>query len=400
MKRILLLCCILISLSVNNSHAESIIKNIVLTWQGNPQTSQTITWQTLNKDEARYLYYREINAKQWQKLEAKVENFDNEEGIIYINTITLNNLKSNTDYIYAIGNNNEILEEGNFKTANSKNPKFIIFGDSQSINYNTWQKTLNNAYNANANSDFFVNVGDLVDVGQRYGQWKMFLESSKDVSKRINFVPVVGNHETYVGDGTFSMPTYFTQQLKVPPNGPPELQGQVYSFDYGQIHFVVLDSQFGEERQFVPTSLKIQKEWLQRDLAHTDKPYKIVLLHRPPYHSSAGNNLDITAEFIPIFDLYKVNMVFSGHDHVVAKTYPLKENKYNSAGTTYFICGRSGTKTYNNKEQKSYQEYFYNITDQPTYFIVEFVNNAFVVKAFKQDGTMIQENVINVNNGK
>ena len=65
MKRILLLCCILISLSVNNSHAESIIKNIVLTWQGNPQTSQTITWQTLNKDEARYLYYRAINAKQW-----------------------------------------------------------------------------------------------------------------------------------------------------------------------------------------------------------------------------------------------------------------------------------------------------------------------------------------------
>lgn len=101
------------------------------------------------------------------------------------------------------------------------------------------EKTLNNAYNATTSKDF-VNVGDLVDVGQRYGQWKMFLESSKDVIKRINFVPVVGNHETYVGDGTFSMPTYFTQQLKVPPNGPPELQGQVYSFDYGQIHFVVL----------------------------------------------------------------------------------------------------------------------------------------------------------------
>lgn len=389
----------LIILSAKIAHAdESAIKNIVLTWQGDPKTSQTITWQSLNKTVANYLYYRDNSSKPWLKVEAKVEEFNNDEGKVYINTVELNNLTSNMKYYYAIGNYSEILEEGTFKTADDKNPKFLVFCDSQSINYGTWQKTLNNAYYANPDSSFFVDIGDLVDIGQKYSQWKMFLENSKDINKKINLVPVVGNHETYAGDGTFVMPTYFTQQLKVPNNGPQALKGQVYSFEYGQIHFVVLDSQFGEEKNYVPDSLKIQKEWLERDLSNTDKPYKIVFLHRPPYHSSHGNILDISAQFIPIFDLYNVNLVFSGHEHVVAKTFPLKENKFNTFGTTYFICGRSGTKTYDNKEQKNYQEYFYNIIDQPTYFTVELINNAFQVKAFKQDGTLIEKSVIKVNN--
>lgn len=376
--------------------ANAAVENIILTYQDDPRHSQSITWQTKTKDVANFLYVTTDKTKNWAKYQATIQEFVTTDELIYLHTVKLNDLKSDQQYFYEISNSHEKLEEGTFKTAGEKNPKFLIFGDSQSVNYSTWQQTLTNAVKFNPTVDFFVNVGDLVDVGQDYKQWQKFLAASKIISKNLSFVPVVGNHETYVGDGTFNMPTYFTTQLKVPTNGPPELKGQVYSFDYGQIHFVVLDSQFGEERAFVPNSLELQKQWLIRDLSNNKKPYIIVFMHRNPYHSGNSSKLEATAGFIPIFDLYKVNLVFCGHEHVVAKTYPLIADKNDENGTSYFTCGRSGTKIYNNKEQKSYHEYFYNITAQPTYFTVELNDNAFVVKAYTQDGNLLQDSIIKV----
>lgn len=146
-------------------------------------------------------------------------------------------------------------------------------------------------------------MGDLVDNGQQYTQWKSWFAAIAGYSNQIPIVPVVGNHETYtpIPENKFSLPIYFTQQFKVEQNGPEGLKGQVYSFDYGNAHFVILDSQLGEERRFLPDSLERQQAWLAKDLAATNKLWKFVFIHRPAYHNRQAESLPDpkTAAFIP-----------------------------------------------------------------------------------------------------
>ena len=93
--------------------------------------------------------------------------------------------------------------------------KFLVFGDSQSSQYSVWQTTLHKAYQANKEAAFFINVGDLVDVGQDYAQWKAWFDAAQGVIDTIPAMPVAGNHEAYTPERRFSMPILFTAQLNV-----------------------------------------------------------------------------------------------------------------------------------------------------------------------------------------
>ena len=48
-------------------------------------------------------------------------------------------------------------------------------------------------------------------------------------------------------------------------------QNQYYSFDYGDVHFIVINTQDDEMAEFEPDLLNEQIKWLENDLATTDK---------------------------------------------------------------------------------------------------------------------------------
>ena len=233
-------------------------------------------------------------------------------------------------------------------------------------------------------------MGDLVDVGQDYEQWKAWFAAAKGVIDAIPVMPVTGNHEMYTPDKDFSRPVLFTAQFSLPLNGPKGLKEQVYSFDYGDVHFVVLDSQASEQHHFTPNILAMQKLWLEKDLAGTDKRWKIVLLHRPPYDNKTfRDNAAIRKAFVPIFDKYQVDVVFTGHDHVYARTYPLRAGEKSLHGTVYVATGRSGSKTYRLTSENQLNEFFYNPQEEPNYLTVDVKLDRITVKAFKQSGALI-----------
>lgn len=378
--------------------ADSQIHALTLTWTGDAKTTQTITWQTDVDSDSNCVQYSEadtpdVEISSVNVIKAKTSSFTTNEDTVSLHTVTLAHLKPDTRYVYRIGNGEQWVRDGMFKTEGLKSEfKFLLFGDSQSANYDVWKTTFHNAYQNNRTSKFFVNVGDLVDNGQKNEEWRNWFQAVAAYSGQIPAVPVVGNHETYTLEGNFSLPVYFTKQFMLPQNGPDGLKGQVYSFDYGDVHFVILDSQFGEERQFLPDSLSLQKEWLAQDLAATDKLWKIVFMHRPAYHNRIKESQpDATAQFVPIFDQYGVDAVFSGHDHVNARTPKLKAGEPLSSGTIYSTAGRSGTKTYDTVGSKEWNEQFFNPVDQPTYTVAQVAGNVFYVQVFKQDGTLVDE---------
>jgi len=381
--------------------------NITLTWTDDPRTTQTVTWRTKLTPTPGLIQYSEGSRKSSLFLQdvtamtAVVQRLTTNVGDISIHSVTLPKLKPGTRYIYRVGDGEIWSKKHQFTTAadNAQSFKFLIFGDTQNSYYLTWRKTLHTAYQTNQDAAFFIHVGDLTNKSQNYKEWNMWFHASRSIIDTIPILPVVGNHETYtLKKKIYSMPTFFTAQFKVPTNGPIGLTGQVYSFDYGNIHFSILDTQDREEQKFEPHMLEKQKMWLANDLQVTDKFWKIVLMHRSPYDNrSRDGNRILREAIVPILDKYKVDIVFSGHDHIYARTYPLRSGsivKNNIDGTIYITAGRTGKKTYTRTQRKDYNEVFYNLADESNYITVAVNGSTITVGVFKQTGLLLDEWII------
>lgn len=381
--------------------AASEADHITLTWERDPKTTQTITWRTDLTVLRGKVRYRETAAAETFPHNAKivaaaVEELVTNTGNMNIHSVTLTGLKPGTQYMYQVSEGEGWSEVHTFSTAAAKVPafKFLVFGDSQSVNYKAWETTLHQAYQTNRDAVFFTNMGDLVDVGQDYIHWDKWFSAARGVIDTIPAMPLTGNHENYTPERRFSRPVLFTAQFKVPLNGPQAFQRQAYSFDYGDVHFVVLDSQAGEQAQFLPAMLEDEKEWLEQDLQATDRKWKIVFCHRPFYPNKASEtNKNIKKTFMPVLDKYHVDVVFTAHEHAYARTYPLFNDQVaeGAGGTVYVATGRSGTKIYQDTARNEWNTFFYNPLDEPNYLVVEVDGSVLRVKAYKQSGTVIDE---------
>ena len=262
---------------------------------------------------------------------------------------------------------------------NTNQFKFLVFGDSQSgvagnPDYSLWQSTIQNAYKANADARFFVEMGDAVEVGQSNAHWNNWFAADKGVIDSISYMPVEGNHECYDMNINKTEPTLYIGQFNVPHNGPYN-NSQVYSYDYGNVHFVVLDSQLLEEQKFHPNLVDDEKAWLEKDLNQTEKDWKVVFWHKTPYSTKAyRTNEAIKAAFDSILDKHHVDIAFNAHDHAYSRTYPINNDTIVGSpalGTVYVITGRSGAKYYNDNVPKVFDANFFDPQDMPNYIVVD-----------------------------
>ena len=236
-----------------------------------------------------------------------------------------------------------------------------------------------------------------MDVGQDYGQWESWFAASAGVIENVPVMPLTGNHECYTPERRFSSPAFFTAQFALPENGPEGLKRQVYSFDYGNVHLVMLDSQEGEQRGFLPDLLERQRQWLEADLAATDRKWKVVFIHRPLYGNKPdGINENLRRAFAGVLDKYQVDLVFTAHDHVYARTAPEYNNQDGTdqdsvRGTIHVATGRTGSKTYDNVSEKAWNIFFHNPMTEPMYLSVKSAGDALNVTAMGVSGQLIDD---------
>lgn len=93
-----------------------------------------------------------------------------------------------------------------------------------------------------------------------------------------------------------------------------------YSFDYGNAHWTVLDSNY-----YTNWNAKEMQTWLENDLAGAQKAtWRFVAFHIPPFHTSKEHRDDQWMRTLsPLFEKYKVDVVWCGHVHNYQRTYPL-----------------------------------------------------------------------------
>jgi hypothetical protein len=151
----------------------------------------------------------------------------------------------------------------------------------------------------------------------------------------------LGNHEYVTNQGQPYLDNFY-----LPANNPAQTE-RYYSFDWGHVHFVALDSNCviglaSADR----CTLAAQKSWLAQDLAATRQPWKVVFFHHPPWSSGEhGSQLKMRREFAPLFEQYGVDLVLTGHDHNYERSKPMRGDAVAPSGTrgiVYVVVGSGG----------------------------------------------------------
>lgn len=94
-----------------------------------------------------------------------------------------------------------------------------------------------------------------------------------------------------------------------------------YSFDYGDIHFVCLDSFRHPRGTDEPMAL-----WLKEDLKATKAKWLIAFWHHPPYSNGSHDSnkdkrmTDMRKDFMPILEAAGVDLVLAGYSHSYERT--------------------------------------------------------------------------------
>ncbi|MBY0505560.1 MAG: metallophosphoesterase [Bryobacteraceae bacterium] len=97
-------------------------------------------------------------------------------------------------------------------------------------------------------------------------------------------------------------------------------QAANYSFDYGPVHWTILDS-----NHVMDWTRPDLRQWLENDLAQSHAPWKFVVFHHAPFHSSGKHAEHQRLRVLsPIFEAHGVAVVFAGHVHNYQRTHPIR----------------------------------------------------------------------------
>jgi len=250
-----------------------------------------------------------------------------EKDLNTIHELTLIGLETETTYYYRTWIGDAKSKIFTFKTAVHKTSpfSFVFYGDN---------KNGPHIHERNANliltkkPEFVIHNGDLVDEGTIYKQWNLlFFNPTRNLLHTIPLYPVLGNHERHA--------KYYFNYFSL-----PGIESW-YSFDYGNAHFIMLDSDANEL-----TAGSEQLAWLIDDLEHDSANWTFVSFHYPPF--TAGGNyyrksrIKLKNLIHPVMEKYGVDMVFGGHDHNYERSYPIM-SRSGKTPVTYIVAGNGGT---------------------------------------------------------
>lgn len=259
--------------------------------------------------------------------------------------IILKNLQSDTRYFYSVGTAAYTIK-GSYRNTFSTAPlatttrkiRIGVIGDAGTGDVN--QKRSRNRYLESlpkgTEPDLAIMLGDNAyplgtDKDYQGGFFSIYNDNLLD-NHPVFSVP--GNHE-YAGVAGVSDIAYyniFSLPKSAECGGVPSGTESYYSFDYGNIHFIMLNSYGYDGGKLLYDTLGQQALWLKKDLtANMGKSkWTIVSLHHPPYSNGShysdgeGDLAAIRERVTPILERFGVDMVLAGHSHGFERSYPIK----------------------------------------------------------------------------
>ena len=206
------------------------------------------------------------------------------------------------------------------------------YGDDQEQVRDAYYNYVANASQSPNQTDMMLFLGDnAYNSGTDNEYQKGFFNIYDEMLKKSVAWSTLGNHDGYSASSSSQTGPYY-DIFSFPTNG--EAGGTAsgteayYSFDYANIHFIVLESY----RLYNDAT---QMSWVTSDIANTNQDWIVAIFHHPPY-TKGSHNSDTETElvamrenFLPILEAGGVDLILSGHSH--------------SYERSKFIKGRTGS---------------------------------------------------------
>lgn len=288
--------------------------------------------------------------------------------------ILVSGLSPDTLYHYRLVGPDGVSSDYHFRTFGNGSFTFIVYGDTRSASANSSMAKHKIVADriAGENASFVIHVGDYVFSGNDTVGWDDFFATGHDMLANLTIYPVIGNHE--------ANSPYYYQAFGMP---------EWYSFDYGDAHFTVLDSNVNDPGG--------QAEWLRQDLSGSQK-WKFVIFHHPLY-SSENHGLEkagvLKGPWENIMIQNGVDVVFNGHVHSYER---IEKN-----GITYIIAGTGGA-PFNDEDEwgpgialegdVEYTIGYVRVQVGPNELATEYVPVAKISGNDQETITMVQQNTV------
>lgn len=333
---------------------------LVVAWETPDQTAEwRVEWIPGSGPSTRQDVWRGVHAQGAQRTGLGTPSFR-------AWTATLDGLQPGSTYRYRLRKNGRLVWESYVRSRPlaSQAQRFVLFGDAACGSQG--QRGIAGLAE-HLDPDYAILAGDVV---YPYGQIKDYRErlfgifnaplnslaTGAPLMRHVPFFTVPGNHD--LGTRTFTevrnleahpdVLAYFYEWLQ-PLNGPKgeaasrlaaPLEGAphsrqaflraageryprmgFYSFDYGCVHWTMLDS-----NNYVDLGSPALLRWLEDDLRRARSfAWRCVVVHHPPFHSSRQHAKDQQMRLLsPLFERWGVDVVFGGHVHAYERTRPLR----------------------------------------------------------------------------
>ncbi len=192
------------------------------------------------------------------------------------------------------------------------------------------------------------------------------------LKENVKFYAVLGNHDIIKSNNGLDQINYPLFNMS----------DRYYSFTKGNnaeetVEFFAIDT--NENAPWLE-----QLAWLDRQLANSTAPWKIVFGHYPLYSSGRhGSNPKLAAKLAPIFAKHKVPLYLCGHDHGYERFNPIN-------GTTHIVNGGGGAPLY--QFGKSPQTAF--ASPQFSFMTFDVYQDKIITKAIATDGKVFDRAII------
>lgn len=301
---------------------------ITLTLYNREATDYGVCWMTDEAGEP-VLEYTDVTDTDFAHVTRIYASAENYNGMTR-NTAVIENAAPGRQYLWRVGDRSGIFSPAEVFTAldpNAEKLDFLVFTDSQDeVNDGLWwQPAWQDALAKYPDAALSLHAGDMVQNGSNPEMWRLVTDFNEHYFRSLPMLPITGNHDYWC-----ELKGIIYNHFNINTPRENSKNGVYYSVDAGPVHFTMLSS--GDVVQTDRHGLlPEQLEWARRDIASSDKRWKIVMIHTPLYSPGKygsrpelmTNPTCLREQLNVMFAELGVDLVISGHDHIFSESYPI-----------------------------------------------------------------------------
>jgi hypothetical protein len=261
--------------------------------------------------------------------------------------VALVGLAPYTRYYYSIGSAGDTLATGadeTFRTSpvpgSAADTRIWVVGDSG--RGTAAQLASRDAYSnwtGSRTPDLCLMLGDNAYYSGTDAEYQAnFFDIYASIFPKMPLWSTIGNHDakdkiaatvggTVSNFATFPYYDIFTFPTAGECGGVPSGSERYFSFDYGNIHIINLDSQTSDRRvSEVSGADGAMATWLRADLASATQTWILAMFHHPVYSKGSNDSdtvqqmVQMRSNFAPLLEAGGVDLVLCGHSHAYERS--------------------------------------------------------------------------------